>query len=132
MDAASDYSKLSAVEIQRTIKTLCERIEDRFSGSGLSNVGRRLLDISDHAAERSLFINRPVYWLRILSIVLVSLLIGLVLDIPWLFDPLRDRLDWVEAVELLEPAMNIVVLIGAMTKPDQAARKNGTDRVGIR
>lgn len=114
MSQTSDYSKLNAGEIQTTIDKLSHRIAERFPGSGLSSVGLRLLEISKHAAERSRIINRPVYWLRIVSICSVSLVVGLFLDIPLLFDRHRERLDWVEAVELLEPAMNIVVLIGAM------------------
>ncbi len=114
MTGPEDYSILNSSEIETTIDALWQRISERFPESGLSSVGRRLLDISRHAAERSRLMNRPVYWLRFLSIAVISLMIGVCLDIPWLFSPHRERLDWVEAVELLEPAMNIVVLIGAL------------------
>jgi hypothetical protein len=114
MSAPGDYSVLSAAEIQKTISAVCKRTSDRFPDAGLANVGLRLLAISNQAAERSRLINRPIYWVRILSMVIVSVVVGLCLDIPWLFSPHRGSLDWVEAVELLEPAMNIVVLIGAL------------------
>ena len=114
MSDSLQYSVLNAAEIQKTISALCGRIEDRFPDSGLASVGRRLKEISNQAAERSRIMKRPVYWLRIVSFAVVSFVVGLCLDIPWLFSPHREPLDWVEAVELLEPAMNIVVLIGAM------------------
>jgi len=107
------YDSLDAGEIQSTILRLRRRIDERFPGSGLAKVCRRLLGIADQASERSRAMSRPVYWIRTFTILLVVALVVVCLDLPFLLAPHRDKLDFVEFVEVLEPGINILVLIGA-------------------
>lgn len=62
--------------MQETIAALSRRIEERFPGSGLSRVARELLDISGAAVERSRFLQRPLWPLRIAVGSLIVLLVA--------------------------------------------------------
>ena len=60
------YLILDAGEILGTIERLRGRIEDRFPGSGLSQVCGQLLEISRYARERAAWIAKPILSLRVL------------------------------------------------------------------
>lgn len=104
---------LDAAEIAATVETLSHRIDERFPGSSLSRLCRELLEVARGASQQCLLLARPLLGLRSLEILGIA---ALVLGPLWLLfsAPRPDRIvDAARLVQLLEPAMNIVVLIGA-------------------
>ncbi len=102
---------LDPVKIIETIDRLRLRIESRFPGSGLLGVCGICLRIAEHARERAEFIDRPIYWLRALIVLLVVAMIfgaGLVT----IFLP-RHLLDITENWETIEALTSETLLLSA-------------------
>jgi hypothetical protein len=104
---------LDVVKVRETLERLCERIDDRFPGSGLGRVARQLLAKSRDTAETLAWIERPDPRLRLaigalllLSLALLVLAIGQVrVD--------GEALSPAELVSMLEAGTSELLLIGA-------------------
>jgi hypothetical protein len=100
--------------VEQTIAQLHERIEERFPNSGLGKVCSALKLIAKDAERKSAWLGRPLYWLRILALLMIiAILAGLVgqfLLLDWRSD---DSIDWTELVQGMEAAVNEIVLISA-------------------
>ena len=107
------YLILDAGEILGTIERLRGRIEDRFPGSGLSQVCGQLLEISRYARERAAWIAKPILSLRIASAALAVLIVaGLILMVTKLRPP-PGAFELGQFIQVLEAGINDVVLVGA-------------------
>jgi hypothetical protein len=73
-----------------------------------------LKTIAKDAERKSAWLGRPLYWLRILALLMIiAILAGLVgqfLLLDWRTD---DSIDWTELVQGMEAAVNEIVLISA-------------------
>ena len=65
------YRQLNATKIVDTLHTLSRRIEERFPGSGLSRVVQELLTIARQTETNVSYLRRPIWPLRVASVVLV-------------------------------------------------------------
>ncbi len=102
---------LDGAAIARTIELLCQRIEVRFPGSGLSRVCRELDAIADRAAETSAWIRRPILPLRIgTSLLAVLLLAGLAVTLVALSAPV-EPLALPQLVQAIESGVNDLVFV---------------------
>ena len=102
---------LDPAAIARTIELLCQRVEVRFPGSGLSRVCRELDAIADRAAETSAWIGRPILPLRVGTWLLVLLLLaGLVVTFAALRAPV-EPLTLGELVQAIESGVNDLVFV---------------------
>lgn len=122
-----DYKKLKPEEIVDTISRLHDRIVDRFPDSGLGGVCDELLVVAKNAQQRSEWIARPVRWLRwLVFFICLSILIaslgslyllwsgdGDATTITELANDEAKTLGLTEFVQVLEAALNDIVLIGA-------------------
>ena len=107
------YLALDAAEIVRTIERLESRIGERFPGSGLGKVCGQLLETSQQARERAVWIARPILALRIATAVLAVVIIaGLVLMVTRLRPP-AGGVELGQFIQVLEAGINDVVLVGA-------------------
>jgi hypothetical protein len=105
------HRNLDAAAIARTIELLCQRVEVRFPGSGLSRVCRELDAIADRAAETSAWIGRPILPLRVGTWLLVLLLLaGLVVTFAALRAPV-EPLTLGELVQAIESGVNDLVFV---------------------
>jgi hypothetical protein len=109
----SYYRSLDPDGLIRTVQRLHDRIRKRFENSGLSNVAGELLEISQEAAARAVWIQSPHIPLRIGIAVLLVMSAG---SIAWVMrglrlDPSFDSLG--ELLAALEAGANIVLLAGA-------------------
>jgi hypothetical protein len=106
------YRTLDPASIANTIERLCQRVEHRFPGSGLSRVCRELDKVAEQARERAEWIKRPILALRFaigLLIALILTAIGAgVLSLRVSLGPLRAP----ELLQVLESGINDVVFIG--------------------
>ena len=106
------YKTLNADKVLETIEKLECRVAERFPGSGLKNAAHMLTETAHRCAAESRRLNRPVPTIRILvySIWLLgaAALVWIALGLHY------DRLEWQAAslVQVLEPAMNLAVLVG--------------------
>ncbi|MEZ4414803.1 MAG: hypothetical protein R3E10_03545 [Gemmatimonadota bacterium] len=106
------YRALDVEHIVRTIRTLRQRIDERFPGAGLAEVCATLETLAEKARRATEWASRPHYWLRTLSGMLIAVVVaGLVVTIYGLSAP-SEPLTWSEFVQTLEAGINDMVLIG--------------------
>lgn len=107
------YQNLDAEKIIETIDRLHHRIEERFPAAGLGQVCQQLLSVGRQATQRARWISRPITSLRVATAVLVGLILaGTVLAVVYLKPP-EKAVTMLQFIELLEAAINDLVLIGA-------------------
>ena len=107
------YRSLDSEKIVGTIGTLCQRIDERFPNSGLGNVCRELLTIAGESQERSAWIARTQWPLRIITwILLIIMASGLAVILTHAAWP-SGGFEVVGLVQGLEAALNITILLGA-------------------
>jgi len=105
------HRSLDASAIATTIERLCQRVEVRFPGSGLSGVCRELDAVAERAAETSTWIGRPFLPLRIGVGLLVALILaGLVVTLAALRAPV-EPLTLGELVQAIEAGVNDLVFV---------------------
>ena len=111
---SAGYTVLDPDKIVETIQRLEQRIADRFPDAGLRKVCRQLLGIGREARRRSIDINRPIWPLRISTIVLVLLFIsGLIIVFQKLPAPEEDVVFTnLKFLEVVEWTLNDVIYIG--------------------
>jgi len=107
---------LDPTKIVATVERLGRRIEERFPASGLHDVAITLLGVANQTERESEAIDKPIYYLRCISAVLL-LIIGLLLFVGiWLLVKellnTNASLNPSELVPLLESGANEIVLIG--------------------
>lgn len=107
------YRNLDPDEIVRTVGRLKERVEQRFPGSGLAAVAMELHHVALDVVARTESINRPHLLLRTCSTLTVAGFAGALAAVLY-----RLRLDpgewtWLSVIQVLESAINDVVLLGA-------------------
>ena len=109
------YRSLDRQQIITTLKSLTERIDHRFPGSGLSAVAKELLALGNFCADEADNLGRPHWPIRIgavLLIVLVVVFSVVLLARPWMdgtplaFESVGDYLQAVES------AINEAVFLG--------------------
>ena len=140
------YRHLDPEKIIGTIERLGRRIGERFPNSGLGSVAADLLLIGRDARRRSEWIGRPLILLRVgvgLAIGLVLLAVvesivfftlsveGSVVEGSVAKD---SEVDLFEFIQILEPAVNVVVLIGAallflMTTETRVKRRRALEAI---
>ena len=107
------YRSLDAEKIILTVKTLSQRIEERFPGSGLNRVCGELHSVAVKSQQRSNWIARPLKSLRALVALLITVMIvGLVMIVRGSSLP-RTGFDLVVLVQVSEAGLNVVILLGA-------------------
>ncbi len=106
------YRKLDAQEIVATTEKLHSRIQARFPGSGLGKVVAELADVARETVERTRWIQKPHFGLRIFAAILtlgiLAVLVGLFLQIR----QFQFR-DYVNSVQALDSSISSVVFIAA-------------------
>lgn len=105
--------KLKPKLVENTISQLRERIEDRFPGSGLGKVCSELLAIARIAERRSIWLARPVIWLRLFAFVLIGLILCISVSQLFFVDWTANRIVWTEFAQGIEALVNEVILIAA-------------------
>jgi len=108
------HSALEPDRLIATINRLRDRIRERFPTASLGAVAGSLLDIATAHAQRSAAIQRPNWWLRAISLLLVLAAVGtLVLLVASM--RLRTQAEWPlsEAVQTLEAGLSMLFFLGA-------------------
>ena len=104
---------LDVEAVARTIGLLCQRVEQRFPGSGLSGVARELDRVAQQTRERAAWIAHPILGLRIAVGALIALIAaGLAGTVVSLRTP-KESVEIFQFVQVLESGINDLVLVGA-------------------
>lgn len=104
---------LSDDHIIETIAKLQRRISERFPESGLSKLCGQLLNVARQASTRSIWIGRPIIWIRLIGYLLAAGVIVLLIHAIQTVGVETERLSFTEFVQTFEAGMNEVILIGA-------------------
>lgn len=112
--AASRF-QLDAGKIEETVVTLARRIAERFPQSGLYGVCQHLHSVAAAARKRALEIQRPIVSVRIASVLMILAILSVLGYTVWttIDDPAIARLGPSDFVQMLDAAINSVVLVGA-------------------
>ena len=107
------YRSLDAEKIILTVKTLSNRIDERFPGSGLNRVCSELHTVAVKSQQRASWIAKPLKSLRLLVALLITVMIaGLAVIVRGSSLP-RTGFDLVGLVQVSEAGLNVVILLGA-------------------
>jgi chemotaxis protein histidine kinase CheA len=109
----TQYKDLDPDEIGATVTRLGKRINERFPDSGLAALCEELRVVSTVAKERSERFKKPIIALRLGSAVLVLMIILGVLSTGLSIKTTGTHFSISEFIQLLEAAINDLVLIGA-------------------
>jgi hypothetical protein len=104
---------LEPERIVETVDLLQRRIGERFPESSLRKVCGELLDIARQAQDLSEKIGRPIVVLRLATAVLILAVLGSTVWAVLALRPPDQQLDLIQFVQVLEAAINDLVLIGA-------------------
>lgn len=105
--------KLNADQIVEAVEILSRRIYERFPQSGLYQVSRQLIAVSQEAKERASWIARPILILRLgTGLLIFVLIIGTLLPIVAFGLP-NEMPAFMEFITVLEAGINDVIFIAA-------------------
>lgn len=106
------YSSLNSDAIVGTIEQLNRRIYERFPDSSLSKLCEELLGLSRNAQKTAERIARPWMAIRAIEFAIIVTMIGGIVWIVAHFGIDSVAFDLPTLVQILEPALNLVVLAG--------------------
>src|SRR5688572_2962865 len=110
-EAASRYRRLDDAQIVATLRTLGDRIEERFPGSGLGRVARELLALSGEAADCVAYLRRPHWPLRVAVGVAIAAMFGVIPFVVYRLRLSTDVVGVVEFVQAVESGINDLVFL---------------------
>jgi hypothetical protein len=110
------YTSLDPTAIADTVDRLCQRVDKRFPGSGLSRVCHDLEAITRRTTETVAWIERPILPLRVgVALLLALLAAGVLLVAATALRVEVGPMRLTEVVQALESGVNDVLLLGAAT-----------------
>ncbi|HRJ44239.1 MAG: hypothetical protein KJZ86_19005 [Caldilineaceae bacterium] len=112
----TDYLALDAGRIVETVERLAARVNERFPSFGLALVAQELLVVARRAEDQAAQIHRPIWWVRVIYLLLVIALLGLgVLSISALRSAQLsvDGASVLDYLQATESVINEVILLGA-------------------
>jgi hypothetical protein len=107
------YRTLDAAEIVKTLRTLEQRIAQRFPDAGLAAVARDLIAIGEDAQRKAEAIAAPNWPLRVVVYVAVAAGLAGVGMIAWEINLQLGNAEVFTFFQGVDAAMNITVLVGA-------------------
>ncbi len=108
---------LRDVEIIETVAKLQQRIGERFPESGLAGLCGQLLDVSNHAAQRTAVIAKPILWIRgfgyALALALLAILVTLLVLGIQTFGLKKNDLDVADFIQTFDAAASGCIFVSA-------------------
>lgn len=128
------YRTIYADKIIPTVKTLCQRIEERVPGRSISMVCKDLYAATQEVQQQEAWIKKPNIYLRIGIAVLVSLVIIFISNGLANMNIADQDLSLMDIISLMESAINDLVFIGAgiyflVSIENRIKRKRTLDRL---
>jgi hypothetical protein len=107
------YRTLDILKVVETIQHLRLRIDDRFPGSGLSQVCAELEDLTEETRQKIAWISTPKLWIRIGVGGIILAMVGTLIYTISTFKVSSGTFTVGDLVQISEAGINDVVLIGA-------------------
>ena len=104
---------LEPKQISETVDRLRQRVEKRFPDSGLAAVARQLDEVAERAGATSEWIAKPIIPLRVAVYALIGLILAGFIITLWALPWPTQVLEVASFIQVLESAINDVVLIVA-------------------
>jgi hypothetical protein len=106
------YRTLDKAQIDQTLRRLCDRIAERFPESGLRQVSRELVAISEESFNCVAYLERPHWGIRA-GVVATIAAMGAVVVVAASTFKVSGRVDRLsELVQLIDAAKNDIVFLG--------------------
>lgn len=105
--------RLDPDRITITVRSLRDRINERFPGAGLGNVAGDLLRIADLTVARVAWVAKPLWALRVATWTFVLVMFGVVYMIISRIAPAPGGEGLAEFLQAMDAVLNDVVLAGA-------------------
>lgn len=105
--------RLDPQRIEQTISQLLNRINERFPGSGLSNVCRHLLEISRGAERMTHWLGRPLWAFRLAGVIIMLVLVAAIIAQFFFLDWKDTKVVWSEFFQGMEAVTNEMIFAGA-------------------
>src|SRR6185503_11144695 len=106
------YRELDPQRIIETSVVLQKRIQERFPDSGLSRIARELAEVAKAAEQVSIWLARPIIWVRVAVAVALGLLVFLVVAALSVINPDMSGVGFSETAQGVEAAINNLVFVG--------------------
>jgi hypothetical protein len=106
------YRELRPERIVETADRLRQRIAERFPGSGLCNVAGELAAVARASEQVSLWLARPLRWVRVMVGIALSILILSVIFAISMVEPEMRALGFSETAQGVEAIINDLVFVG--------------------
>ena len=107
------YRNLDPAQLEITVACLNQRVRERFPDSGLGMVAAELHDVARQVITRTETINRPHLVLRAASALTVIALVAVMAAVLYQLRLAPDVWTWLAVIQVLESAINDIVLLGA-------------------
>ncbi len=121
------YRMLDASAILTTCERLSARIDERFPGSGLSKVGRELLELSRESGQRIDEIRKPLWTIRIGAGVVLAIILAIAIGVGATATMPASRIELFSLLQFAETAINDMIFLGvaaffcSRSKPESSA-----------
>jgi hypothetical protein len=109
--AVTSYRELNPARIVETAETLHKRVDERFPGSSLGRIAAELCGVARSAAEVSLWLSRPIAWVRVSVAAAVAVLAFLVLVALRAVNLDMTGIGFSETAQGVEAAVNNLVFV---------------------
>jgi hypothetical protein len=106
------YRMLDAGAILSTCERLSARIEERFPGSGLSKVGRELLELSRETEQRIEDIQQAIWPVRIGASFVVALMLAVAIAVGIAAPMPTSKIELFSLLQGVEAGINDVIFLG--------------------
>ncbi|MEQ1632712.1 MAG: hypothetical protein ABL997_10090 [Planctomycetota bacterium] len=108
------FLKLDAAQILATTERLRDRIRERFPTANLARVADELVVVTKSHTARSLQIQQPSYWPRLVGIVALLLAVTfLVVAVQSVHPEVGDRWKLADVIQAVESSLGAMVFLGA-------------------
>jgi len=106
------YRDIDFIRVGNTLARLKNRVEERFPESGLLNVCKELIKITNETEPNLALISKPNYWLRGGVALVVSIGIMFITYGLSLFEVTETKTTFSEIIQVAESGVNDLMLIG--------------------
>src|SRR5690348_2011160 len=106
------YRELNPQRIIETSEQLQRRIAERFADSGLSRVSREVSEVARSAEQVSIWLSKPILWVRVAVGFAVAILIFLVAVALSVIKLDMSGIGFSETAQGVEAAINNLVFVG--------------------
>ena len=110
---ADSYLRLDPNQIVQTVETLSKRISERFPEANLNQVCGSLLEIAKQAQVRSTNIGRPMFGLRLMTLMFIAAVISLFSVVYAKFRVKDTNMGLEDLLQVCDAGFQMMILVGA-------------------